>query len=118
MAHFIYSTLTASVNYTTYLPGGADIKVKDRHVNVKGGANNVILNTFNSPDGIVTEVSNEDMDFLLQHPVFQMHIKNGFITHKQKEIKIEKAIESMTKKDKSAQKVPADYEGRKKVKDM
>ena len=31
------------------------------------------------PDGVLTEVSSEDAEFLAQHPLFQDHQKRGFV---------------------------------------
>lgn len=105
--HYVYSTLSAGVNYANYQKL-YDINVKTHHVAIAGGAN-VANKHFVTPQGVVTEVSDSDMDFLLQHPTFKFHVEKGFITHNKKEIRVEKAIENMESKDKSAPKSKADF---------
>jgi hypothetical protein len=113
MSHYIYSTMTAGVNYTGYKDGGGDMKVKTHHVAIMGGANNAILNTNHTPLGSCTEVSDEDFAFLQENHTFKEHVKNGFITTKPKEVKIEKAIADIKPKDGSAPKVPGDFKKKK-----
>jgi hypothetical protein len=82
----IISTLTDSVEYTQYHngeDGGVPTPIKS--VLVKGGANLaqkklVILGEGEtSVPGVETEVTDEELAFLQDHPLFQTHAKNGFV---------------------------------------
>ncbi len=106
--HYVYSTLSASVSYAIYEKSGGDLPTRTRAVTIKGGANVADRKT-DTPRGIVTEVTDEDLAVLEASPVFQAHKKNGFIVVVPKEIKIEKAVADMVEKDKSAPLTPDDF---------
>lgn len=81
----IVSTMTDSVEYTQYRHsegGGTPEAIKS--VIVKGGANLaqkrlVILGEGSTKAGISTRVTDEELEFLEAHPLFQTHKKGGFI---------------------------------------
>lgn len=109
---FVFSKLSTHMDYATYLPEARDAAVVDRTITIKGRVN-VIGETKEglvTPDGVVTEVSAEDLAILLQNEVFKLHIKNGFIQFHEKEKSLQRVIPDMAKRDNSAQLTPADYE--------
>jgi len=109
MTHYVYSTLTGS---TIYEP--APVKeAKDfqydeetRRILIKGGANrarSTISGGLWTPKGILTIVSDKQMEALLVNQHFINHVKNGFIKHdKQKAKTVEKGVADLEPKDKSA----------------
>lgn len=116
MTYFIYSTLTADVAYTSYLPNETPAaSTKEHSVLIKGGANNAVegFKLF-TPKGVATKVSDSDFEFLQKNHVFQLHHKNGFITWDKSEISVDKAVSNMTAKDQSAPKTPKDLPQKKK----
>jgi len=114
MAHYIFSTLTAGVDYVDWRKTEGGLHTKHKTVSIKGGANLADKhNAMYTPKGVVTEVSNEDFEFLLNHPIFIKHIENGFIRHEPKEVKIEKGIADLNAKDKSAPETPEALEKKK-----
>ena len=74
----ITSTLTAPQEYAewTEQPGGGLKIIKS--VIVQGGAN-VANKHFVTPQGVVTEVTDEQADFLKNHVGFKEHQERGFV---------------------------------------
>lgn len=109
MTFYVYSTLTADNAYAVYAHNpNQDLPVIERSILVKGG-NGVATKHLVTPRGVVTEISDDDMELLEKDYHFQEHKRLGFITVEKKEIPVEKAIKNMAPKDKSAPKTPADY---------
>jgi len=75
---YITSTMSASVTYCVYAKtvGGLTKVVKE--ITINGGAN-VINKHFVTPEGVCTQVSDEDLELLQQNKTFQQHMKNGFL---------------------------------------
>lgn len=101
MASYVFSTLATDMNYTIYAPGGGDIPVKERHINVKGGAG-VANDRLITPLGVMTEIADEDVTVLEAHPVFKVHKQNGFVCIEKKKADPEKIAANMTSRDNSA----------------
>jgi len=78
MPNYVHSTLTNSQNYPVWeeLPNGQSRIVKDIHINGGHGLTNTRLELV---QGSVTEVSDEDLEFLEKNHAFHVHVKNGFI---------------------------------------
>ena len=77
---YVYSTATSDIKYCAYHPGPetqASAKLK-KTVLVRGGANLAPLTgRLITPRGVVTQVSDEDLEFLLQNEAFIRHQKAG-----------------------------------------
>lgn len=104
----IYSTLTSDMEYREYKAGGGDMHVLARSVTIKGGSN--------LPDprlitahGVVTTISAENMDWLKDNEIFQLHQKNGYITVAEVLVDPEKVAADMEGRDESAPLVEADF---------
>lgn len=116
MTHYVYSTLSADVHYTTYhkpevLNGRiADVPRVDKVVKIRGGANvaPVGIRRLETPLGIATKVTDEEMEILNNHPVFKTHKDNGYITHRKSKVDAEVAAADMESRDISAPIVEAD----------
>ena len=99
---FIYSTLSNSQLYTIYQNQDDNrLPKKVKTIHVEGGAN-IRLKSLETPFGVVTEVSDEDLEHLEKNGVFQIHKKNGHIKVDKKKNEIEKAVSDMTRIDASA----------------
>lgn len=115
---FVYSTLSQTNDYTFYRQGGeSHLKVATRKITIKGGANVAAKflmapngQPVGTPVGVMTEVTDEELEALESHPVFKEHKANKFISViLGKEEKVEKVVEDMAKKDKSAPRTPSDF---------
>lgn len=105
---YVYSTLTADNQYRLYDDGGADMKVPRQNIVIKGGTG-VANDRLVTPLGVVTQVTAEEADALKKHPVFQEHLKNGFVVIQAKQVEPEKVAADMDTADKSAPLNPARY---------
>lgn len=114
---YVYSTATCPISYVSYVQNSSnDLGVIKKRadgskiaVTINGG-HGVANKHLVTPKGVVTEVSDEDMEFLLQDRLFQKHMKAGFMAYDKKEIAPAKKAKDMTDKDKSAPLVPSDFE--------
>lgn len=104
---YIYSTLAADMNYTNYQQGGADMPVELPAVHIKGGAG-VANDRFITPSGaVITEITEQQLEYLRANLVFQMHEENGFIQVSEELVDGEKAAGDMDR-DSSAPITPGD----------
>lgn len=107
---YVFSTLATDVRYTEWsapIEKGA-LPIEGRSVHVKGGtgvANDRIV----TPQGVCTEVEDEDVALLERNEVFKMHKANGFVTIQKKKADPEKVASDMTTRDNSAPKTESDY---------
>jgi hypothetical protein len=115
--NYIYSTLTSSQKIPRYKDGGSkEIGVIEKFVLIKGGANLAHGNSLNgglglmTPKGVVTEVSDEDLEFLEANGSFKRWVERGFIRVEKREKSLESMVKTMTQKDQSAPKTPDDPE--------
>lgn len=108
--HYVYSTLTASMEYTRDQAGGGDLPVTVGKVFIAGGAN-VPDKFLRTPDGaVVTPVTDEELTLLQENEVFKLHEANGFIVVKDKKAETEVVAADMDTRDKSAPLVDADFD--------
>ena len=65
-----------------------------------------------TPNGVVTKVTDEELELLEQHPLFKIHKQNGFVrvskTNPQEDV-MKVDTKDMQNKDASAQRVDSDY---------
>jgi len=81
---YIASTLASANLYTNHTPGGADLPLPItvggvQGVLIEGGAGVVGRQHIMTPEGAITEVTSEQLDYLLANPVFKLHQQNGFV---------------------------------------
>lgn len=105
---YVYSTLTCDNDYAEWVKNGDQQSIQ-RVVRINGG-HGLMTKHMLTPLGIVTEVSDEDLEFLERNDAFKLHVANGFITVDKKKVDPEKAAANMKRRDKSSQIVPSDYE--------
>lgn len=115
--YYVYSTATCPIDYVVYVKNTSnDLGVVQKHPNgkqmrvtIKGG-HGVANKNLVTPRGVVTEVSDEDMQLLLEDKIFQRHMKAGFMSYDKKNVDPEKKAASMEDKDGSAPLTPKDFE--------
>lgn len=106
--YYIYSTLTDAVDYQVVQQGGGDLPVVQQNIVIQGGAN--IPDKFlRTPQGVVTPVTEQELEALRQNQVFLLHERNGFIKVGDKKADPEKVAADMTTRDNSAPLVDADF---------
>lgn len=106
--HYVFSTLTATTNYAMYAPNTSrDLPVIERSIIIKGGAN-LADKHFITPKGVMTEVSDTDLELLMKDYHFQQHMELGFITVERVKADAEVVAADMTSKDASAPMTPDD----------
>lgn len=99
--YYVFSTLTADNIYAQYRDTGNGIVEVDQKVFIKGG-HGIANKHFVTPKGVVTNIEDEDYDLLKNNPVFQLHVKKGFIKVEKKAADVEEVADDMEVKDKSA----------------
>lgn len=113
MSIYVYSTMSADVAYVKFNASPAGVKTPAKKIVIAGKAN-IADKRLDTPKGKVTEVSDEDYTSLQEIPLFQLHVKNGFIKVESRKKEVEKVVGvDMSAKDKSAPKTPKDYKGKK-----
>lgn len=105
--HHVYSTLSNSQHYTNFVKGGGDMPIDLPPVLIKGGSG-VAGEHFVTPQGVVTEVTDEQLEYLRQNPSFLHHEKHGFVSVSKSKTDPEKVAADMTRRDQSAPIVPPD----------
>lgn len=106
MANYIHSTSSQPMIYPIYAGGGQNRAQKIKEILIKGKANVVDPRTLVTPTGVVTEVSDADLELLKKSAAFQRHVARGFmrVMHEH-----ELNTKDMQKQDNSAQIRDVDY---------
>jgi hypothetical protein len=108
---YVYSTATNSIAYTEYEPdndkncGFARVAKK---VIIMGG-HGLATKALVTPKGMVTRVSDEDLEFLLKNQSFQRHVKAGFMVYDKNKVDPEKKVINMAKADGCSPLTPDDF---------
>lgn len=104
---YVYSTLATDMAYTNHEKGGADLPIALPPVFIKGGAG-VANDRLVTPRGVVTEISEEQAEYLQSNSIFQLHQKNGFVMIDTASVDPDKMAADMQGRDNSAPIVHAD----------
>lgn len=109
MTWHIYSTLSAPTMYVTYKKNDPrEMSIAEHRITIAGGAN-VSNKHFVTPRGVVTKVTDEDYQHLINNSVFQKHMEAGHILCDQIKSNPNKVADaSMEAKDASAPLTPTD----------
>ena len=107
----VYSTITNSSSYVQYeLNKYNDMPREVRRVTIQGGAGVARKRTFQTPLGVGTEVSKEELEFLEADANFQRHVAAGFLkVLKSGKTDPDVVASDMQQRDGSAPLVPNDY---------
>jgi hypothetical protein len=117
MTAYVYSTLATSVACAQYRPydrPGANGKqpmrppVLLRKVEIRGGTG-VADKRLITPFGVGTQVSDDDLAFLMAHPKFQKWLEGGFMRVVQRKTDPEVVAADMSRDDPSAPLTPGDF---------
>lgn len=105
----VFSTLANDNTYLNHSHGGADLmRPNGTGVLIKGGAG-VVDARLITPQGVMTSVSDEDLAYLRENELFQLHETNGYLTVRGDAVDPEVAVAAdMESRDVSAQIVPED----------
>lgn len=93
---YIYSTLNLSIRF-------GDIVIN-------GGAGVANKRTLITPLGVVTKVTDKQLEQLKREPAFQGHMKNGFITIGSVKLDADRMARNMAKDDGAAQETDSTIE--------
>lgn len=111
---FVYSTLSADVSYNVYYPVDAQIKAGVRTIQksilIKGGSGVAPLGkrALATQFGIVTEVTDEELEILKNDETFKTHLTHGFVSYASSKVDPEKIIVDMELRDDSSPIMPED----------
>lgn len=109
---YVYSTASTDTLYKKYLP--ADPKSNtpvpfEKKILIKGQANIADRKNIITPRGVVTEVDDADLEWLMADRCFEAAFNAGLYSIEKKEVKnIDDVIKNMEPKDKSAPLTPED----------
>lgn len=108
--NYVYSTATCGTDYHIYEDtGNRDLAVVKKKISINGG-HGVANKNFVTPQGVVTIVSDEDLELLEKDYHFRKHVEAGFITVQKRKTEPEKVAADMKDKDLSAPLTPKDFE--------
>jgi len=114
---YVVSTLTSDNLYTNHnTDSGNDLPLPvtvDGHegVLVKGGAG-LANDRLITPQGVATEVTAAQLEYLNANKVFQLHTRNGYVkTLESDGVDAEKIAADMERQDRSAPLTDADFQG-------
>ena len=103
---YICSTLTNDQHYTNYKASNGGPAVAVEAVTIKGGSNRADMRLI-TPRGVVTEVTDEQMEILNRNHVFKAHVTSGHIVVNKTSVAPEKTVDAhMEAKDGSAPYTP------------
>lgn len=108
--NFVYSTLTSNQKYVKWKVLDNGMQMHDGYVLIHGGANVATGSAPKTitPRGVVTKVSDEELDLLMNDFTFKRHMENGFIKVEKYQDNADKVAKDMAPKDDSAPRTPED----------
>lgn len=106
---YVYSTSTNSSRFIEYEHRGNDLPVEKKSVIIKGGSNVAKGRGLITKYGVRTEVSEDDLAWLLKRANFVAMMKAGFFKVDTARMLAEKAIGDLVQRDKSAPLVIQDF---------
>ena len=105
---YVLSKLSNSQCYTIYAKGVDNINIPVESVEIKGGADVTDKNLV-TPEGVITNVTPEQLEILKSNKDFQRHLEGGYVKYFGTAPNIEKHAAKM-QKDNSRQITKSDYE--------
>lgn len=106
MSRYVFSTATCDNVFAFNYDQSGKARTK---IMIKGG-HGVANKHFETPQGIMTKVADEEAAMLEGHPAFQRMAKAGFYVIEAQKADPEKVASDMEGRDGSAPLVPQDYE--------
>jgi hypothetical protein len=110
----IYSTLAANVIYNLHeiMDEGRNLPIELARVEIKGGAGVANPTTIQTPKGVATLVTDEQLAVLEKNHCFQQHVHKNFIKVDRDAQKEKHNVNEVAKdlnRDKSSPRTPEDY---------
>ena len=104
--HYVYSTSSTDAKYVQWVQADAgaagaivhSVTIKGGH-GVARGKNGIYIDT---PLGVATAVSDDELEFLEKHHLFKKHKEAGFLTVSKHEVSPEKVAADLQSEDGSA----------------
>lgn len=111
MSIYVLSKLANTQCYTKWAKGSNSINTIVEKIEIKGGADVINKKTLDTPSGVVTIITKEQLEILKENPDFMAHVEKGFISYHEEKITEEVKEEKAAKmpKDNSRQKTKKDY---------
>lgn len=106
----ITSTATGGIDFTGYRKVAKDMNIPDGNKVTIHGGSNVSNKHFVTPRGVVTSVTDDQLEWLKSQELFNRMVKDGFLTITESKVEPEVVLPDMKLQDKSAPKTPHDYE--------
>jgi hypothetical protein len=104
--HHIFSTMVCDNTYVRYnAHGPRGINVAEAEVLIKGGTG-INKKNVQTPLGVHTLVSDEDMEWLKDDYSFKQHIKNGYIVVRKQKVDPEVAAADMVTRNQKTDACP------------
>lgn len=104
---YITTTKAEDTNFPIWEKGAGGVMKIKKNIILKGGANVIDNKRLYTPKGVLTQVSEEEVELLLKNPSFKRQMDRGFyVIHNDKALH----TESLEKKDGSAQYKAEDFE--------
>jgi oligoribonuclease (3'-5' exoribonuclease) len=88
--------------YTSYHQNSDGTHRVDRVIFIAGKANVVNRKSIDTPNGVATFVTDDDLALLEENQVFKIHKDSGVIKIDGKKVDVEKVVQDMKKRDDSA----------------
>lgn len=110
---YIASTMATDVNYTRWQTHESGAHTPLGAVTIKGGhgvASRTPSGGLVTPNGVVTKVTDEELDFLKEEATFKLHLARGAVKVMQYDIAPEKVAKDMSQDDSSRPLVTKDFE--------
>lgn len=108
---FIVSRASQDNEYVFWGSTANGTRTVKKTILIKGGANVMDKTTMTTPNGVITEISDEDWKELEKHPAFIRHKERGFMEIMKEEKKARTSSKTKSdKKDGGAQLTPKDFE--------
>lgn len=101
MANYVYSTLSSDQIYADFDTDSGMLPQMRYSVAINGGAN-IADKHFHTPLGVVTSVTDAELEYLEKNAVFQQHLAGGFVSISKRQKDADKVSQDMTKRDRSA----------------
>lgn len=117
MSAYVYSTATNSITYVEYEKNASnELAIAKKwpdgtpmRVTIKGGHGVATVLHCITPRGVITQIKDHEMEWLLTNPSFKKHIAKGYMTYDKKKVNPEKKARDMENKDGSSPITPSDY---------
>lgn len=109
---YIYSTMTCGTTFAVYAPKTDPNSLSRvvKRIEIKGGHGLKNPQAIDTPIGVVTKVTDEELELLEQMVAFRQQVESGFLVVDKKQGDPEKKAASMNPKDNSAPLTPKDFE--------